>query len=123
MNNNRKKQNLPSSKAYPGEIPSLKLTDTSWKYLDRFYNQFQSKYEATGTAAIVIPQSTAGMSFKVVLAGGGTYTAAIPSDPGNFAANTAYTYTLKLKANDISISAQINPWTAGTDGTGDANLQ
>ena len=81
------------------------------------------KYEATGTAAIVIPQSTAGMSFKVVLAGGGTYTAAIPSDPGNFAANTAYTYTLKLKANDISISAQINPWTAGTDGTGDANLQ
>ena len=49
MNNNRKKQNLPSSKAYPGEIPSLKLTDTSWKYLDRFYNQFQSKYEATGS--------------------------------------------------------------------------
>ena len=82
------------------------------------------KYEAiNGTAAIVIPQSTTGMSFKVVLAGGGTYTAAIPSDPGNFAANTAYTYTLKLKANDISISAQINPWTAGTDGTGDANLQ
>ena len=48
MNNNRKKQNLPCAKSQPGEIPSLKLTDTSWKYLDRFYNQFQSKYEASG---------------------------------------------------------------------------
>ena len=48
MNNNRKKQNLPCAKAVEGEIPSLKLTDTSWKYLDRFYNQFQSKYEVKG---------------------------------------------------------------------------
>ena len=48
MNNNRKKQNLPCAKAAPGEIPSLKLTDTTWKYLDRFYNQFQSKYEVSG---------------------------------------------------------------------------
>ena len=48
MNNNRKKQNLPCAKAVAGEIPSLKLTDTTWKYLDRFYNQFQSKYEVTG---------------------------------------------------------------------------
>lgn len=81
------------------------------------------KYEATGTAAIVIPQSTAGMSFKVVLAGGGTYTAAIPSDPGNFAANTAYTYTLTLKANGINISAQIATWGTQTGGSGDAILQ
>ena len=29
MNNNRKKQNLPRAKALPGEIPSLKLTDTT----------------------------------------------------------------------------------------------
>lgn len=48
MNNNRKKQNLPCAKAAKGEIPSLKLTDTTWKYLDRFYNQFQSKYEVSG---------------------------------------------------------------------------
>ena len=48
MNNNRKKQNLPCAKAVAGEIPSLKLTDTTWKYLDRFYNQFQSKYEVSG---------------------------------------------------------------------------
>ena len=48
MNNNKKKQNLPCAKAVEGEIPSLKLTDTTWKYLDRFYNQFQSKYEVTG---------------------------------------------------------------------------
>ena len=48
MNNNRKKQNLPCAKAVQGEIPSLKLTDTTWKYLDRFYNQFQSKYEVKG---------------------------------------------------------------------------
>lgn len=48
MNNNRKKQNLPCAKADAGEIPSLKLTDTTWKYLDRFYNQFQSKYEVSG---------------------------------------------------------------------------
>ena len=81
------------------------------------------KYAIEGTAAIVIPQSTTSMQFKVTLANGGTYTAAIPRAPENFVANTAYTYTLKLKANDISISAQINPWTAGTDGTGDANLQ
>ena len=48
MNNNRKKQNLPCAKAAKGENPSLKLTDTTWKYLDRFYNQFQSKYEVSG---------------------------------------------------------------------------
>lgn len=48
MNNNKKKQNLPCAKAAKGEIPSLKLTDTTWKYLDRFYNQFQSKYEVKG---------------------------------------------------------------------------
>ena len=48
MNNNRKKQNLPCAKAATGEIPSIKLTDTTWKYLDRFYNQFQSKYEVSG---------------------------------------------------------------------------
>ena len=48
MNNNRKKQNLPRAKAAAGKIPSLKLTDTTWKYLDRFYNQFQSKYEVSG---------------------------------------------------------------------------
>ena len=48
MNNNKKKQNLPCAKAVAGEIPSLKLTDTTWKYLDRFYNQFQSKYEVKG---------------------------------------------------------------------------
>ena len=48
MNNNKKKQNLPCAKAVKGEIPSLKLTDTTWKYLDRFYNQFQSKYEVSG---------------------------------------------------------------------------
>ena len=48
MNNNRKKQNLPCAKAATGEIPSLKLIDTTWKYLDRFYNQFQSKYEVSG---------------------------------------------------------------------------
>ena len=52
MNNNRKKQNLPCAKAAKGEIPSLKLTDTTWKYLDRFYNQFQSKYEVTGECII-----------------------------------------------------------------------
>ena len=81
------------------------------------------KYEATGTAAIVIPQSTAGMSFEVVLAGGGTYTAAIPRDPGNFAPNTAYTYTLKLKANGITVTASIAAWTPEDGGSGDATLQ
>lgn len=81
------------------------------------------EYNINGTAAIVIPQSTTGMKFNVELATGGTYSANIPNAPAEFAENTVYTYTLKLKANDISISAQINPWTAGTDGTGDANLQ
>ena len=82
------------------------------------------KYEAiNGTAAIVIPQSTTGMSFQVVLAGGGTYTASIPSDPGNFAPNTAYTYTLTLKANGITVTASIAAWTPKDGGSGDANLQ
>lgn len=49
MNNNKKKQNLPVGNKTNGVgIPTLKLTDTSWKYFDRFYNQFQSKYKVTG---------------------------------------------------------------------------
>lgn len=81
------------------------------------------KYEAiNGTAAIVIPQPTSTMKFKVELASGGTYTASIPSDPGNFAPNTAYTYTLKLKANGITVTASIEDWTPGTGGNGDAIL-
>ena len=81
------------------------------------------KYEATnGTAAIVIPQSTAGKSFQVVLAGGGTYTAAIPNAPEKFVANKAYTYTLKLKANGITVTASIAAWTPEDGGTGDATL-
>ena len=81
------------------------------------------KYEAiNGTAAIVIPQSTAGMSFKVVLAGGGTYTAAIPNAPEKFVANKAYTYNLKLKANGITVTASIDAWTPEDGGNGDATL-
>ena len=81
------------------------------------------EYNINGTAAIVIPQSTTGMKFNVELATGGTYSANIPNAPAEFAENTVYTYTLTLKANGINISAQINPWTAGTDGSGDATLQ
>lgn len=76
-----------------------------------------------GTAAIVIPQSTAGMSFKVVLAGGGTYTASMPASTTEFIANNAYTFNLTLKANGINISAQIDSWTPQTGGDGNANLQ
>ena len=81
------------------------------------------KYETNGTAAIVIPQPTSTMKFKVELASGGTYTASIPSDPGNFAPNTAYTYTLKLKANGITVTASIDAWTPEDGGSGDATLQ
>lgn len=81
------------------------------------------KYEATnGTAAIVIPQSTTGMSFKVELVGGGIYTASMPAATTEFIANNAYTFNLTLKANGISISASINPWSTGTGGSGDAIL-
>ena len=81
------------------------------------------KYEAiNGTAAIVIPQSTTGMSFKVELVGGGTYTAAIPNAPEKFVANKAYTYTLKLKANGITVTASIAAWTPEDGGSGDATL-
>lgn len=45
--NNKKKQNFPVSK-HGEQAPSLRLDDTSWKYFDRFYNQFQSKYKVTG---------------------------------------------------------------------------
>ena len=81
------------------------------------------KYEATnGTAAIVIPQSTTGMSFKVELVGGGTYTASMPASTTDFVANKAYTFNLTLKANGINVSADIAPWTSGTGGNGDATL-
>ena len=79
-------------------------------------------YDATnGTAAIVIPQSTTSMQFKVKLDNGGSYTAAMPNNTTAFAANTEYTFKLTLKANKISISADINPWTKATD-SGNATL-
>lgn len=80
------------------------------------------KYAIEGTAAIVIPQSTSSMQFKVTLANGGTYTAAIPNAPEKFVANTAYTYTLKLKANGITVTASIDAWAPVDGGSGDANL-
>ena len=79
-------------------------------------------YDATnGTAAIVIPQSASSMKFKITLANGGSYTAAMPNNTTAFAANTEYTFTLTLKANEISINAEINTWTKATD-SGDATL-
>ena len=81
------------------------------------------KYEATGTAAIVIPQSTAGMSFKVELVGGGIYTASMPPSTTYFDANKAYTFNLKLKANGITVTASIAAWTPEDGGSGDATLQ
>lgn len=78
--------------------------------------------EANGTAAIVIPQSTSSMKFKVTLANGGSYTAAMPSTTATFAANTEYTFTLKLKANEITVSASIKAWTPTDGGFGDAIL-
>ena len=79
-------------------------------------------YATNGTAAIVIPQSTSSMEFKVKLTNGGSYTAAMPNTTTDFAANTEYTYTLTLKANGITVSASINAWTTGTPGSGDAIL-
>ena len=82
------------------------------------------KYEATnGTAAIVIPQSTTGMSFKVELVGGGTYTASMPASTTDFVANKAYTFNLTLKANGINVTASIAAWTPEDGGSGDATLQ
>ena len=75
-----------------------------------------------GTAAIVIPQSTDDMKFKVELANGGTYTASMPSTTTEFAANTEYTFTLTLKANGITVSATIDEWTKKDGGLGDATL-
>lgn len=80
-------------------------------------------YDATnGAAAIVIPQSTSSMQFKVKLANGGSYTAAMPNTTTEFESNKEYTYTLTLKANAITVSASINAWTPGTGGSGDAIL-
>ena len=80
------------------------------------------KYATNGTAAIVIPQSTSSMEFKVKLTNGGSYTAAMPNTTTAFAANKEYTFTLTLKANGISISASIDPWDPETGGSGDATL-
>lgn len=80
-------------------------------------------YDATnGTAAIIIPQLASSMKFKVTLANGGSYTANMPNTTTTFAANTAYTFTLTLKANGITVSASINTWTEVNGGSGDATL-
>ena len=75
-----------------------------------------------GTAAIVIPQTTNTMQFKVTLANGGSYTANMPDNTTEFETNKEYTYTLRLKANGISVSAVINPWSKEDKGTHDAIL-
>ena len=75
-----------------------------------------------GTAAIVIPQTTSDMQFKVTLANGGSYTAAMPNNTPKFETNKEYTYTLRLKANAITVSAEINPWSKEDKGTHDAIL-
>ena len=75
-----------------------------------------------GTAAIVIPQRTDDMQFKVNLANGGSYTAPMPSTTATFAANTEYTFTLTLKANGITVSATIDEWTKEDKGSVDATL-
>ena len=80
-------------------------------------------YNATnGTAAIVIPQSTGTMKFKVTLANGGSYTANMPNTTTTFAANKEYTFTLTLKANAITVSAEINTWDKLDKGSHDATL-
>ena len=80
-------------------------------------------YNATnGTAAIVIPQSTGTMKFKVTLANGGSYTANMPNTTTTFAANKEYTFTLTLKANAITVSASINEWIKLDGGSGNATL-
>lgn len=80
------------------------------------------KYATDGTAAIVIPQQTNSMEFKVKLANGGSYTAAMPNTTTSFDANKEYTFTLTLKANAITVSADINTWTKETGGSGNATL-
>ena len=75
-----------------------------------------------GTAAIVIPQTTSTMQFKVILANGGSYTAAMPNTTTQFETNKKYTFTLTLKANGITVSAEIKPWTPVDGGSGDATL-
>ena len=76
-----------------------------------------------GTAAIVIPQTTGNMQFKVTLANGGTYTADLPDSTPKFETNKEYTFTLTLKANAITVSATINDWGEKLDkGTHDATL-
>lgn len=75
-----------------------------------------------GTAAIVIPQSTTSMQFKVELDNGGSYTADMPNTTTQFEPNKEYTFTLTLKANAITVSASINAWTPTSGGSGDATL-
>lgn len=79
-------------------------------------------YATNGAAAIVIPQSTNTMQFKVTLANGGSYTADLPDSTPKFETNKEYTFTLTLKANAITVSADINSWNPVNGGSGDANL-
>ena len=78
--------------------------------------------EANSTAAIVIPQQTSSMQFKVKLANGGSYTADMPDSTPKFETNKEYTFTLTLKANAITVSAEINTWDKLDKGSHDATL-
>ena len=62
------------------------------------------------------------MQCKGTLANGRYYTAAMPNNTTEFETNKEYTYTLRLKANGISVSAVINPWSKEDKGTHDAIL-
>ena len=51
-----------------------------------------------------------------------TYTYA-PSSNVTFEGSKSYKYTITIKAGSISVeNVQITPWTPGTDGSGNANL-
>ena len=81
-------------------------------------------------AAIIVPQTIAKTKsfIKVRLNDGSndyaTYTYNVTAESGlSFATGTSYKYTITLKSSGISVeSVQINPWTPGTGGSGDAIL-
>lgn len=83
------------------------------------------KYDANGTAAIIIPQViNSEMEFKVALTNGGNYTVKVPKPESvsSFEEAKVYTYTLTLKAYNIEVSTSIKDWVSGGTGNGEAEL-
>lgn len=77
--------------------------------------------EYNATPLILLPQTIAGDLTLEVNYNGVTYTATLDAPTGGLQPGYSYTYTVTIKNTELEIDTpQINTWTTGTGGSGDA---